>query len=139
MLDHINAVEGKIARWQHPEDPMIAVGLKVPFTTSDMAFLLEEINRGRSAVTGIPTRPSLIRWKAPKKDNILRIGEGDDQQRSALLKLSDLACMTKEEATRHLNEVILGGKNQKDLYDQETIERIESRMAEAAEYEKARG
>jgi len=55
---------------------------------------------------------------------MVKIGE----QRSSNLKTHDLVLMTKEEATRHLKEVLLGDKTVRDLYSPEIIEKVESKQ-----------
>ena len=135
VLGGILSVEERIIRQRNPENPQVVIGLKLPLTQGDVAFLLEDINRGKSAVTGIPTRPMLIRWRRPTDDTILRITGGGNEQKSARLKLSDLVCMTKEEALRHQNEILLGNKTLEELYTKEVIDRIESRLAETARWE----
>ncbi|KAK3365374.1 hypothetical protein B0H63DRAFT_542649 [Podospora didyma] len=47
------------------------------------------------------------------------------------LKLRDLVCMTKDEATRHQKEVLQGDKTLADLYGPEVIELVERRQKEA--------
>lgn len=69
---------------------------------------------------------------------MIRIGEGIDQQRSSNVRMQDLVCMTKEEAAVHDKEVYKGGKAPEDLYDAETVKRVEARLEEIAEYEKLR-
>lgn len=138
LLAGVQSTEQKIARAQNPDDPDVAVGLKVPITAGDVAFLAEDIFQGRSAITHIPTRLSLIRWSRPREATLLRLGEGADEQKSAKLRLSDLVCMTKNEAVIHLKEVLLGSKSLEDLYDTETIERVERRLKEAETFEKYR-
>ncbi|EGS23003.1 uncharacterized protein CTHT_0014830 [Thermochaetoides thermophila DSM 1495] len=138
ILAYVQASEEKIVRMIEGGRTDVCIGLKVPITPGDIAFLVEEAFRGRSAVSGIPTKLMLIRWKKPEKTTLIRIGEGKDEQKSSNLRLRDLVCMTKEEAVRHLNEVLLGNKNLEELYDKEVIEKVEARQKEAEEYEKHR-
>ncbi|KAL1903456.1 hypothetical protein Sste5346_000083 [Sporothrix stenoceras] len=133
-----------------------AVGLRVPLTSNDVAFLVEEIYRGRSAVSGLPTRTTLVRWQLPERaegadivESLLdRVHpaaqdlEGDvplqAEQKTAKLHLSDLVCMTREEASRHQDLVLFKGQPLSSLYDEATLERIEAKRHEADEYEKYR-
>jgi len=138
VLGAIQGAEERIVRRRHMGDPDAAKGLKIPLTHSDVAFLLEDIYRGKSAVTGIPTRPTLVRWRLPAEDTMLRIGAGADEQKSARLRLSELVCMTKEEALQHQNEILLGTSTPEDLYDDEVRSRIEARLAEARRWEEYR-
>lgn len=115
-----------------------AVGLKIPLTVGDVSFLVEELWRGKSALTNIPTRLVLIRWRKPDSKMLVRVGVGKDEQKSTDLRLRYLVCMTKEEATKHEKVVFNEGKKLEDVYDKETIERVETQLNEARGYEKFR-
>ncbi|KAH6854870.1 hypothetical protein B0I37DRAFT_41703 [Chaetomium sp. MPI-CAGE-AT-0009] len=138
ILAYVQASEEKVVRMFEGGRVDVCIGLKVPITPGDVSFLVEEAFRGRSAVSGIPTKLMLIRWKKPQKTTLVRIGEGNDEQKSANLKLRDLVCLTKEEAVRHQKEVLLGDKSLEDLYSQEVIELVEARQKEAEAYERHR-
>ncbi|KAK3330600.1 hypothetical protein B0H66DRAFT_69098 [Apodospora peruviana] len=141
ILAFIQSSEEKIVRAAAGAPKDVSVGLKVPITTGDIAFLVEELYRGRSVVTGIPTKLVLVRWNKSAASPLVRIagvaGE-TTEQKSTILKLSDLVCMTKDEATRHQKEIILGEKRPEDLYDASVIAKVESRRKEAETYEKYR-
>ncbi|KAK9420900.1 hypothetical protein SUNI508_00991 [Seiridium unicorne] len=129
ILAGLQGSEEKMVRHMTPgSDFSIAIGLKTPITIGDVAFLTEEIFRGRSAITGLPTRLALLRWRKPTKSTLIKI-EG---QKSSDVKLSDLVCMTKDEATRHENEILKGNKTPDDVYEEETIEKVEGLLREAA-------
>lgn len=139
ILAFIQSVEEKIIRKAEGGSQENCLGLKVPVTVGDIAFLAEELYKGRSIVTGIPTKLVLIRWEKPTSSTLVRIKSGSDVgQKSSNVKLSDLVCMTKEEATRHLKEVLLGDKTHAELYDQEVIEKVAARRKEAKLYERFR-
>ncbi|KFA69685.1 hypothetical protein S40285_05919 [Stachybotrys chlorohalonatus IBT 40285] len=129
-----NYVQGSEERLARTFTPNI-VGLKVPLTTGDIAFLTEELYHARSIVSGISTRIVLIRWRKPDTTTVSVIGEGKDEQKCSNLRLRDLVCMTKEEAVRHEKEVFRAGTEVEDLYGAELVERIEAKLAEAAKYE----
>ncbi|KAF7557654.1 hypothetical protein G7046_g6003 [Stylonectria norvegica] len=111
------------------------VGLKLPLTTGDIAFVTEELYHGRSIITGIPTKLVLIRWQRPEGSNISVLGSGADTQKCSTLRLRDLVCMTKEEAARHEKEVFRGGKAVEEVYDAATVARVEERRREAEKHE----
>lgn len=135
ILATLQGSEEKILRHLTPgHDTTIAYGLKIPINIGDVAFLTEEVYRGRSVVTGLSTRLALLRWRKPTASTLINI-EG---QKSSDVRLSDLVCMTKEEATRHENEILKGGKKPEDIYDQATVEKVEELLKEAAKYEKYR-
>jgi len=138
ILAYVQAVEEKVLRSREGGRTDVCLGLKVPITPGDIAFLVEEAFSGRSAVTGIPTKLMLIRWKKPTETTLVRIGEGKDEQKSARLRLRDLVCMTKEEAVRHQKEVLLGDKTLEEVYSPEVIELVEARQKLAAAYERHR-
>lgn len=138
ILAHIQASEEKIVRMMEGTRPDVGLGLKVPITQGDIAFLVEEVFRGRSVVTGIPTKLVLLRWMRPEGTTLVRIGEGNAEQKSSNLRLRDLVCMTKEEATRHQKEILQGNKSLEDLYSPEVIELVEARRKEAEAYERHR-
>ncbi|KAK4162028.1 hypothetical protein QBC43DRAFT_90173 [Cladorrhinum sp. PSN259] len=138
ILAYVQAVEEKVVRMREGGRTDVCIGLKVPITPGDIAFLVEEAFRGRSAVTGIPTKLMLIRWKKPSETILVRIGENKDEQKSSNLRLRDLVCMTKEEAVRHQKDVLLGDKTLEEVYSPEVINLVESRQKFAAAYERDR-
>jgi tRNA A37 threonylcarbamoyladenosine dehydratase len=113
-------------------------GLKVPLTMGDISFLTEELYHARSVLSGIPTKLVLARWRMPESVTMTVIGEGKDQQKCSTIRLRDLVCMTKEEAARHNKEIMKGGKKHEEIYDKETIERVEAKLVEAAQFEQFR-
>ncbi|RYP68628.1 hypothetical protein DL769_005465 [Monosporascus sp. CRB-8-3] len=138
ILAAVQGGEEKILRHMTGGDVSITLGLKTPVTVSDLAFLVEDIYKGRSAITGLPNRLTLMRWRKPTESTLVRIGEGASEQKSSNLKLSDLVCMTKEEATRHDKEVLRGDKSVEEVYDSATIAKVEKLLKETAVYEKYR-
>ncbi|KAF3350311.1 hypothetical protein VD0002_g1933 [Verticillium dahliae] len=139
ILAFIQSTEEKLARMtEGSSDPEVAKGLKTPITPGDIAFLAEELWRGRSAVTGIPTRNVLIRWRKPEGKTMVRIGEGADEQKSSNVRLGDLVCMTKDEATRHEKMILRGDSKHEDLYDEAVIAKIEAKLEEARSFEQHR-
>ena len=138
ILAAVHGTEEKIVRAKSPGDEGLARGMKLPLTPGDVAFLVEEMYNSRSAISGIPTRCTLSRWRAPEHDTLMIIGEGSDEQKSAKLKLSELVCMTRDEAVIHQRDVVLGGKKPEDLYDKDVIERVESRLKDIQRVEEHR-
>ncbi|KAJ4150500.1 hypothetical protein LMH87_011248 [Akanthomyces muscarius] len=135
IVNYVQSTEEKLARLFAPD----LIGLRSPITAGDVAFLTEELYRARSVVTGIPTRLTLIRWRRPQGINVSVIGEGtSEEQKCSTIRLRDLVCMTKDEAVRHEKQIFKVGVPLEDLYDAETIARVERKMAQAAEYEKHR-
>lgn len=138
VLGAVQGYEEKMARFMNGNDPNMAIGLKTPINIRDIAFLVEEVYKGRSVVTGLFNRLVLIRWRKPTSSTLLRIGEGADEQKSSNVKISDLVCMTKEEATRHEKMILRGDAKLEDVYDAATIDKVEACLKEAASYEQYR-
>ncbi|RDA95270.1 hypothetical protein CP533_3474 [Ophiocordyceps camponoti-saundersi (nom. inval.)] len=132
ILAYVQGFEERLARLFEPE----TTGLRTPLTVGDVAFLSEELFQARSIVSRIPSKLVLIRWRRPKTTNMSVIGEGSNMQRFSTLRLCDLVCMTKEEAVRHEKEVMKAGRAIEELYDEETIARVEARLSQAAAYER---
>lgn len=138
MLAALQSTEEKLVRYEAGGDPTVAVGLKIPINIGDVAFLTEEVFRGRSAITGLTNRLHLIRWRKPESSTMIKIGEGETLQKSSNVKLGDLVCMTKDEALQHEKEVLKAGKKPEELYDAATIERVEAMLKDATAHEQYR-
>ncbi|GAB0134796.1 hypothetical protein EsDP_00003152 [Epichloe bromicola] len=134
IMTYVQGSEDRLARILGLD----TVGLKTPLTTGDVAFMTEELYHGRSIISGISTKIVLIRWRRPGGSSMHVIGEGKDVQKCSTIKLRDLVCMTKEEATRHEKEIFKASKKLEEVYDKETIERTETKLASAAKYEQFR-
>lgn len=131
LLAFVQGSEEVIARVFTPG----IIGVKTPIRTSDVAFLSEEIYRGKSVVSGLSSRIVLMRWEKPTTDTINRLGEGESIQKWSNIRLRDLVCLTKEEAQRHEKLVLRGDKTLDEVYDKETLERVAAARQEAAKYE----
>lgn len=134
ILAHLQGSEVRLAQ----KLGLNAEGLKSPMTISDVAFMTDELYHARSAITGIPTRIVLVRWRRPETTNMDVIEEGEQVQKCSTIRLRDLVCMTREEATRHERQIFAEKKPLEELYDQDTIKRVEERLMEAQAYEKHR-
>lgn len=111
-------------------------GLKIPVTKEDVGYLIEEVYRGKSVVSGLPTRLTLVRWQPPKE------GYAPDKrwegQKGSRLRLGDLVCMTKEEAVQHERKVLREGIRVDDLYDRGVLQTVQQRLKEEETYERYR-
>lgn len=131
ILTNLQGQEEKLARAMGKE----ALGLRLPLTTDDVAYLVEEIFRGKSVISGLPTRLVLIRWRQPYKSFLEEKYPG---QKNSLLKMTDLVVMTKEEAVVHDKEILKGDKTPEDLYSTTVLKLVEERIAEQKSFEKYR-
>ena len=132
ILSALQGQEERLARSTKAD----ARGLKLPLTKDDIGYLVEEVYRGKSVVSGVPTRLTLVRWKVPEKG--FRPDEDWEGQKFARLGLSELVCMTKEEALVHEKLVLLGGRAVEGLYTPEVIQLVERRQQEEAHYDRYR-
>lgn len=111
------------------------VGLRIPMTGDDVGYLLEEVYRGRSVVSGLASRLALVRWRQPSNDWIDTSTPG---QKADSLRPDDLVCMTKDEAQAHEQAVLKDGKSLESVYDREVIALVEKRMREDQFYQAQR-
>lgn len=107
-------------------------GLKIPITKDDIGYLIEEVYRGKSVVSGVPTRLTLIRWRAPEEG--YRPDEDWEGQKFAKFKLHELVCMTKEEAAVHEREILKGGRALEGMYSKKVMDLVEKRQEEETHY-----
>ena len=116
------------------------VGLRLPLTVDDVGYLVEEVYSARSVISGVPTRLALIRWAPPQKLNGERstVDETVEGQKVARLRLGDLVCMTKEEATKHEREVLKGGRDATEVWGEEAVKRVQRKLEEEQAFERFR-
>lgn len=135
MLSALQGLEERLARSVDGQD---AVGLRIPLNKDDIQYLVEEVFRGRSVVSGLTNRLALVRWRKPEGGFQIEEEHGREGQRMVRLKLSDLVCMTKEEAQKHESEVLKGDKQPEDLYDDNVLGMVARRQEEEKVFDKYR-
>ena len=129
VLSTLQGIEERLARSADSD----VQGLKIPITKEDIGYLIEEVYRGKSVVSGVPTRLTLTRWTAPEKG--YRPDEDWEGQKVSRVRLNELVCMTKEEATVHEKEILKGGRALEGLYGREVIDLVKKRQQEEAQYD----
>ncbi|KAL8738726.1 MAG: hypothetical protein Q9181_000548 [Wetmoreana brouardii] len=132
ILSGLQGLEERLAR-EAGQDPL---GLKIPVTKDDIGYIVEEVFRGKSVVSGLPTRLALTRWRRPKGG--FRIDQRWDGQKSSTVQLEELVCMTKEEAATHEKEVLKGGKPPEVIYDVDVVQLVGRRGQEEEQYRRHR-
>ena len=132
VLSNLQALEERLVRFEGES----ALGLKIPITKDDVGYLVEEVYHGKSVISGLATRPALVRWRAPVKGALVE-GRWDGQKSSKLL-LSDLVCVTKEEAVIHEKEVLMGGKAPEEVYESDVVRLVKRRRHEEQYYSQYR-
>jgi hypothetical protein len=123
ILGSLQGQEERLARYSGV-DP---VGLRIPVTSEDVGYVVDEVYRGRSVVSGLAVRLVLTRWRKPASNSFV---ENIPGQRHSLLKLGELVCMTKEENSRHEKFVLQGDQAPEELYDKGVVDLVKRRMSE---------
>lgn len=132
ILGYLQGAEERLGRALFVDSTQ---GLKIPITQDDVGYLVEEVYNGRSIISGLSTRLLLVRWQKPTSNFI---NEDTPGQKNSTLKMNELVLMTKEEATKHEKLVLKGEKKLQEVYEAETIERVEQRLQEEERYERFR-
>lgn len=134
----LTQLQVSIERLVRAEGNKDTVGVRVPISREDIAFLVEEIWKGRSVISGLFNRLAVIPWT--RSADGFKVDQDWDKegQRFVRLNLTNLVCMTKEESVRHEKEVLLGGKNVEEVYDEQIVQKVQERLQEIALYEKYR-
>lgn len=132
MLTNLQAAEERLLRAQGQD----ASGLKIPITRDDLGYLVEEVYRGKSVISGLPTRLVMVRWVLPPGG--VTVDERVNGQKRSSLRLSDLVCMTKEEAAVHEKEVLKGRKAPEEVYGEKIVGLVQKRRQEEKQYRQYR-
>lgn len=93
----------------------------VPVDLRDVEYLVEEVFRGKSVISGQSTRLALTMWE-PAKDG------------AEVADFDNLVIVTKDEQKKHEQEVLLKGLSPKDVYPADVIELVEKRLSEEQYY-----
>ena len=132
ILANLQGLEERLVRHEGAD----SLGLRIPVTKDDVGYLVEEVFRGRSVVSNLPTRLALVRWKVPEGG--FRMEENGEGQKSIRLSLSDLVCMTKDEAVAHEKEVLKKGQKAEEIYPADVVKLVEKRRGEERHYQQYR-
>jgi len=127
ILASLQGSEERVARHMSI-DPL---GLRIPITQDDVGYVVEEVYRGRSVVSGLASRLALCRWRKPESSFIDTSVQG---QKSSSIAVKDLVCMTKDEVAQHEKLVLKGDKMCEEVYDAKVLKLVEERMKEEAKY-----
>ncbi|KAH3900155.1 related to E.coli molybdopterin-converting factor chlN [Saccharomycodes ludwigii] len=94
---------------------------RIPIALSDIGYLVEEVWRGRSPVSGFSTRLTLSKWDPSKP-----------------ISLQNVVILTKEEQKEHENRILNGNEKFEDVYSKEVLDLVAKRFSEEAYYSKFR-
>lgn len=135
ILTSLQNMEERLARHTVGNE---LTGVRIPVNRDDVAYLVEEVWRGKSVVSRLPSRLTLIRWNRPEggfRMNDFWMKQG---QTFANFRLADLVLMTREEAARHEKEVLRNGVPPDKIYDERVLVTVNRRREEEEIYEKFR-
>ncbi|KAE8152023.1 hypothetical protein BDV25DRAFT_128318 [Aspergillus avenaceus] len=124
------AFQGFMERLTRTEVGHQVIGLRLPITKDDVVFLVDEIWKGKSAISGLPGRLILVPWERPAQGFVPEPKWEQHGQKYIPLELKDLVCMTKEESAEHEKNVLLGDKKPEDVYDEEIVQKIKEHSFE---------
>ncbi|KAG7194522.1 uncharacterized protein KQ657_004737 [Scheffersomyces spartinae] len=84
---------------------------RVPIALREVPYIIDEVFRGKSPISGFSTRLTLSRWNPDKP-----------------LSFQNIVVMTKDEQKTHEERVLKGGERLEDVYSAEVIERVKGRF-----------
>jgi hypothetical protein len=128
-------LEERLVRSENGQD---AVGLRIPLSKDDLGYLVEEVFRGKSVISGLTNRLALVRWRRPDAGFRYNYEYEDEGQKAVKLAMTDLVLMTKEEAQKHEKEVLKAGVAPEEYYEPDVIETVQRRQKEERAFEKYR-
>ncbi len=135
ILSTLQGLEERLVRSTNGQD---AAGLRIPISRDDVAYLVEEVFRGKSAISGLANRLALIRWRRPASGFQSDPEYEKEGQKMIRLPLIDLVLMTKEEASRHEKLVLKGEASAESIYEPDVIAQVRKRHDEETAYQRYR-
>lgn len=94
---------------------------RVPVALTDVSYILEEVFRGKSPVSGYSTKLTLSKWDPSKP-----------------VSLQNIVVLTKEERQVHEDRILNGGEKLENVYSKEVLELVEKRFLEEKYYSQFR-
>ena len=134
ILTALQGTVGRLVRHEGGDN----VGLRMPISKEDVSYIIEEVFRGRSVVSGLSTRLALVPWKAGSEGGFSALVKNQDGQKYLRIKVSDLVVMTKEEAQKHEKEVLNLMKDPAKYYDAKILDTVQRRQREEEYYSRYR-
>jgi tRNA threonylcarbamoyladenosine dehydratase len=135
VLSALQATEAKLVKSVSGEIPL---GLRIPVSLEDVAYLVDEVFRGKSVVSGLTTRLALVRWQKPRDGYRVEPTWEKEGQVFVKLDLVELVLLTKEEAHRHEREILRGEKSPEHLYEPEVLSLVSKRQQEEMSFSRFR-
>lgn len=94
---------------------------RVPIAVKEVSYIVEEVFRGKSPVSGYSTRLTLSKWDPNKP-----------------VTIQNVVILTKEEQKEHEDNVLNGGKSLEDVYSKEVLDLVAKRFKEEEYYSQYR-
>lgn len=94
---------------------------RVPIALSDVGYIVVEVFRGKSPISGYSTRLALTKWDPSKP-----------------VSLQNVVLVTSEEQKEHEKRVLNGGEKLEDVYSPEVLELVSKRFGEEKYYSQFR-
>lgn len=121
------ATESRLVRAQGGD----TIGLRLRMSKEDIAFVIDEVFRGKSVISSVSSRLALVRWRAPAGG--FKADTSVEGQKMTSVHLEELVCMTKEEAAVHEKQVLLGQQEPEAVYESKVLDLVTSRFREEQE------
>jgi tRNA A37 threonylcarbamoyladenosine dehydratase len=134
----LSALQGMEERLVRSEDGQDAVGLRIPLSKDEVGYLVEEVYRGKSVISGLTNRLALVRWRRPEHGFKCDSKYEDEGQKAIELAMNDLVLMTKEEAQKHEREVLKTGVAPEEYYGPNVVDMVQRRQEEERAFDKYR-
>ena len=94
---------------------------RIPLVLKDVSYLVEEVFKGKSPISGISTRLTLTKWDPSKP-----------------ISLQNVVVLTKNEQKVHEDRVLKGKESLQDVYDAKVLKLVSQRFREEAYYSQFR-
>lgn len=139
ILAQLQGLEERLARATFEPTPgakFDSQGLRIPVNSDDVGYLVDEVYRGRSVISGLTARLALVRWRKPQGQWVDTKTPG---QKSVRLDFDELVCVTKDEMLAHEKNVLKGDLSPEEAYGAEVAALVEQRREEERGYRAQRG
>ncbi|KAL3229195.1 hypothetical protein RNJ44_02282 [Nakaseomyces bracarensis] len=126
----MNPIEGKNrikiydGIYQSLAGQMTRIGMpdqRVPIALKEVGYIVEEVFRGKSPVSGFSTRLTLSKWDPSKP-----------------VSLQNVVLLTKEEQKEHEEKVLNGGRELSEVYSKDVLDLVDKRFEEERYYSQFR-
>ncbi|EJS42897.1 YKL027W [Saccharomyces arboricola H-6] len=94
---------------------------RIPLALKDVGYLVEEVFKGKSPISGISTRLTLTRWDPCKP-----------------ISLQNVVVLTKNEQKEHEDRVLKGNESLQEVYDSKVLQLVSQRFKQEAYYSQFR-